>query len=671
MKLVAVLLVLHLVPAAAGEERIPFPAELKRDVDFWIRVYSEITTAQGFLHDEHDLSIVYRKLDFGRDIEPRARRDVVDDEREKIEAMLKRLAAGAASLNDEEKRIKEAFGAAGTPARFREAASSVRFQLGQSDRFREGLERSGTWEGHIARTFANLGLPRELAALPHVESSFDPTAYSKVGAAGMWQFMPGTGKRYMRIDEAVDERMDPFRATEAAAQLLDYNYRLLGSWPLALTAYNHGAAGMRRARDSMGTTDIAVIVRKYKSRSFGFASRNFYVSFLAALTIDRDPQKYFPDLKRRAEMAFVEVEMPAYIPVTALQKQLGMERKELAALNPALMDAVWDGRQYVPKGYRLRLPPAASKWTTQQVALTVEQKDQFLGQPRPRTYRVRSGDTLGGVAARHGLSVQQLASLNGLSAKSMLKIGQNLRLPQSAPATPVAAVAAAIEAGEPAATVASVKPRAPAPEQVAATLKTQRAESQAVAQARARVEAAEPVTASEARAESPSLGPGGAVARATEAVDLHIAEDSSIRVAAEETIGHYADWLGISASRVRSLNGLTVRASVPLGRKIKLDFSKVTRELFEEKRRTYHETLQAAFFAGHRIVGTRVYVARRGDSLWTIAQQHGALPTWLVLHYNPDVDFDGLRAGQEIVVPRVEVLPAASIAAPPGERSAA
>jgi membrane-bound lytic murein transglycosylase D len=347
-----------------------------------------------------------------------------------------------------------------------------------------------------------------------------------------------------------------------------------------------------------------------------------------------------------------------------LQKHLGMPRAELAALNPALLPAVWEGRQHVPKGYLLRLPPTASQWTTRQVALVVDQKDQFLGQPRPRSYRVRSGDTLSGVAARHGLSVQQLATLNGISSKAMLKVGQNLRLPQDAPAAPVAAVAAAIEAGEPAATITRIQPRDPAPAQVAEELKVQRAESQAVAQARERVEAAEPVTATEAREESPSLGPGGAVASATEAVDLHIADDNTIRVAAEETIGHYADWLGLSASRVRSLNGLSARTSVSLGRRIKLDFSRVTREAFEEKRRLYHETLQAAFFAGHRIVGTRVYVVRRGDSLWNIAQQNGALPTWLVLHYNPDVDFDGLRAGQQIVVPRVEVLPAAQVPAP-------
>ena len=156
--------------------------------------------------------------------------------------MLERLAAGASDLTEDEQAVADAFGAEASPARFRQAHDGVRFQLGQADRFREGLLRSGTWEGHIAEVFAERGLPPELAALPHVESSFDPTAYSKVGAAGLWQFMPATGRRYLRIDDAVDERLDPFRATEAAAQLLDFNYRFLGSWPLALTAYNHGAA---------------------------------------------------------------------------------------------------------------------------------------------------------------------------------------------------------------------------------------------------------------------------------------------------------------------------------------------------------------------------------------------------------------------------------------------
>jgi membrane-bound lytic murein transglycosylase D len=141
-------------------------------------------------------------------------------------------------------------------------------------------------------------------------------------------------------------------------------------------------------------------------------------------------------------------------------------------------------------------------------------------------------------------------------------------------------------------------------------------------------------------------------------VDYSVGTDQTIRVAAEETLGHYADWLGITASRVRSLNNLTARSSINIGRKLKLDFTRTTPEKFAAKRRDFHEQLEAAFFANHRITGTQVYVARRGDSLWNVAQRNGSLPTWLVLHYNPDIDFAALRAGLEIVIPKVEQLPA-------------
>jgi membrane-bound lytic murein transglycosylase D len=595
------------VPAAhATEEPIPFPPELQADVDFWIRVYSEISTGEGFLHDERDLSLVYRKVKFESDVSPRARREAVDTEREKIEAMLRHLASGATDLNEEEQRLAALFGSKASVTRYAEAARNVRFQLGQSDRFREGLERSGTWEVHIARTFANLGLPAELAALPHVESSFNPAAYSKVGAAGLWQFMRGTGKRYLRVDDAVDERMDPFRATEAAAQLLDFNHRFLGSWPLALTAYNHGAAGMRRARDSMGTEDIATIVRGYKSPSFGFASRNFYVSFLAALTIDRNPDRYFKDLKRHPEAHFAEVELPAYVPMPALQKLLKIDKDKLASLNPAVRPAVWNGSRFLPKGYRLRLPEDARQWTAQRLSTELGATNLYVGQPR--------------------LSKGKLVAANLTKADAA-----------QANTTKADAKTATAEA-------------------VTEALTDRRAEERVATQ---RQSAVEPVTASEAQEDGPSLVPGGAVAQAADAVDYTISTDDSIRVAAEETIGHYADWLGLSASRLRVLNHLRGRSAVIMGRSFKLDFSRVSREQFEEKRRAYHDTLQANFFAGHRITGTQVYVTRRGDSLWNITLRNGGLPTWLVLHYNPDVDFRALRAGVEIVIPKVEAVPAA------------
>ena len=282
-------------------------------MNFWIRVYTEVTTNEGFLHDERNLAVVYDTLKFGAGSSSRDRQRMVDDRRDRHIAALRRIIAalpteaGREALSAEDKRLLALWGPNPSPSFSRKRRTRIRFQLGQADRFKEGLIRSSSWETHIAETFANQGLPPELAVLPHVESSFNAAAYSKVGAAGLWQFMRSTGRRYMRVDDAVDERLDPYRSTEAAAQLLAYNYRVLGSWPLALTAYNHGAAGMRRAKESVGTDDFVKINRTYNSRTFGFASRNFFPSFLAALTIDENPEKYFGALERRPEQKFREV----------------------------------------------------------------------------------------------------------------------------------------------------------------------------------------------------------------------------------------------------------------------------------------------------------------------------------------------------------------------------
>ena len=133
-----------------------------------------------------------------------------------------------------------------------------------------------------------------------------------------------------------------------------------------------------------------------------------------------------------------------------------------------------------------------------------------------------------------------------------------------------------------------------------------------------------------------------------------MAKDGTIVVAAAETLGHYADWLGIGAGRLRSINHLRAGRPVLMGHKVKLEFHRVTREAFEAKRREYHRSMEASYFAAHRITGTEVYIARRGDSLWTVTQRYEHLPVWLLQQYNPDVDFGAMRAGTQIVVPRVE-----------------
>ena len=272
-----------------------------------------------------------------------------------------------------------------------------------------------------------MGLPAELAVLPHVESSFNPAAYSKVGAAGLWQFMRSTGRRYLHIDNTVDDRLDPFRSTQAAAQLLAYNYHLLGTWPLALTAYNHGAEGVRRAKEILGTDDIVSIVRNYKGRTFGFASRNFYVSFLAALEIDHNPEKYFANIEPNPEMKFQEVVLPAYVQLSALEHTLKIGEQRLQALNPALLPAVWNGQRHVPKGYRLRLPMDGEKWTTELLAARLPARELYAAQLEPRRYRVQRAESLGLIAARYNVSTAELAQLNGISPSAKLRPGRSLR----------------------------------------------------------------------------------------------------------------------------------------------------------------------------------------------------------------------------------------------------
>ncbi|HTY48470.1 MAG TPA: transglycosylase SLT domain-containing protein, partial [Steroidobacteraceae bacterium] len=419
--------------AARADEAIPFPRALRPDVHFWVRVYTEITTDEGFIHDDEDLRIVYETLHFDPDLSDRARERQVDEARKHYAALLRHMATSSDALSPEEQRIRNLWGDDGTPIRLLEASNHVRFQLGQADRFREGLVRSGRWQGHIERVLSSLGLPPELGVLPHVESSFNAAAYSKAGAAGLWQFMRSTGRRYMRIDSTVDDRMDPFRSTEAAAQLLSYNYRLLGTWPLAITAYNHGAEGMLRARQELGTDDIVTILRDYHSPSFGFASRNYYVSFLAALEIDRHPGKYFGSLIREPQSVFQEVAMPAFVNVAALARALHIDLATLRNLNPALLPACWEGRRRVPKGYLLRLPAQGTQWTPGLLEVRLGPAQLRAHQSEPERRRVQRHETLASIAADYGLTAAELARMNGISPRRRLRPGRWLRVPEAEP----------------------------------------------------------------------------------------------------------------------------------------------------------------------------------------------------------------------------------------------
>ena len=410
---------------------LPRPAELEPDIQFWVRVYTEIDTSSGFIHDSQNLGAVYRIVRFPDGISRRARTRQLNAAYQGVRDVLAVLADGKrADLSTEERLVLALWPDDVSNADLRASSRRLRFQLGQSDRFRAGLKRSGTWRTYIEGVLAERGLPPQLVALPHVESSFDPTAYSKVGAAGMWQFTRSTGLRYMRIDHIVDERRDPFISTIAATQLLLNNYDVLGNWPLAITAYNHGQAGMRRAVRQLGTDAIETILREYEGRTFGFASRNFYTAFLAAIQVDAKYDKYFGPLEIEPAADTKLVEVPDYLTVATLQSALDTDRGVLRSWNPALTEAVWSGDKFVPRGFDLRLPAAMMTDAVGDLA-AIPATQRYAAQMPDIIHRVRNGDTVSEIATRYRVSVASLVQLNGLRSRNFIRAGQVLRLPGS------------------------------------------------------------------------------------------------------------------------------------------------------------------------------------------------------------------------------------------------
>lgn len=415
-------------PVHAGEDPFPVYDCIKPNVAFWKKVYSQYTTSHGLIHDNLDLSIVYEVVDLRPQDRPGARRHnrhLIRKVKDKYRKILNDLAAGKTPQTAEEKRVRALFAEKASAADFREAATAIRFQLCQKDRFEQGLIRSGAYLEEIKRIFRSYGLSEDLAYLPHVESSFNYKAYSKFGAAGIWQFTRATGKRFMTVDYTLDERRDPIRATHAAARYLKENYEKLGNWPLALTAYNHGANGMLRAKKQKGSYEN--IFHHYDSRRFGFASRNFYSEFIAARHVAKNYRKYFGDLRLDPPVPVHEVAMAGYAPIKDLARHFQVDLPTLTELNPALRPPVFEARKFVPKGYKLRLPNGNGQM--ERLASLIPDDLFHSEQKRSRFYRVEKGDTAGIIARRHGVKLQDLIMANGLNSRATIYAGQNLRIP--------------------------------------------------------------------------------------------------------------------------------------------------------------------------------------------------------------------------------------------------
>lgn len=261
----------------------PTPQCLKPNVKFWEQVYNDIDVNKALVHDRENMNRIYAavKLSSGqRDASTQTRNFY----RTKI-IELSEMVDSPQNWDVTHRQIAKTFSSRElTRANLQRAAENIRVQTGLKSRFEAGVQRSLKLVPMIFDILQQDKLPPDIAYLPHVESSYHAGARSKVGAVGLWQIMPGTMKIVMG-SRHVQNRTNPAIATQAAAKILKENYQTTGSWPLALTAYNHGLYGVMRAVRKTNSNDLCEIIDRYESRSFRFASSNFYAQFLAARNV--------------------------------------------------------------------------------------------------------------------------------------------------------------------------------------------------------------------------------------------------------------------------------------------------------------------------------------------------------------------------------------------------
>lgn len=629
----------------ADDVLFPRPAELEPDVLFWRSIFTVYSTDEGVLHDNRHLGVVYETVPMPANTPRSERNRKIQRRREHYQAILRSLAKGNRDkLSAEERRVLALWPEDVSNAELSAAVDRIRFQHGLKDRFREGLIRAGRWRKYVEAQFGALGVPLQLAALPHVESSYNPDARSHVGASGIWQFTRGTGRRYMQVDHVLDERNDPFIATQAAGRLLAYNYSITGNWPMAITAYNHGLSGVRRAMNKYGDTALVDILRKYDGRTFGFASRNFYVAFLAAMEVDQNADVYFPGLVPEVPVDYTTTRMPDYMSASALAAALGISERELSRHNPALQPAVLQGSKYVPRDHEIRLPAGMLSLPMVEMIALVPADERHSSQLPDMFHTIVRGDTLSALAVEYNTSVSTLVALNNLGSSSRIRAGQRLRLPAAGPAP----VVVAAESAKPPTQVAA-RPE-PLPEAVVAMAPAiDNIEDADAGDESLSSEVA--IVADDTVEETETIQ----AALLSDPSDYSVDDSQTIEVQPLETLGHYADWLGIKTQRLRDANGFSFRTPVEVGQRIKLVFDDVDADAFENLRMSWHRQQQDAFFRNHRITGVTEHAVEKGESVWILALREYDVPVWLFRQYNPELDLHNVQPGTKLSFPVLEV----------------
>jgi membrane-bound lytic murein transglycosylase D len=287
--------------------------------------------------------------------------------------------------------------------------------------FLRWVRRSGKYRASTMSILREEGLPLELVNLALIESGFNPNAYSRAHAVGIWQFIRSTARIYgLRVDWWVDERRDPIRSCRAASRYLRDLYQALDSWPLALAAYNSGQRNVERAISRARTRD-------YWNLHLKRETRDYVPKFMAACIIMAEPWEYGLDLAFDDPLEYDEIEVEPKTDLGVMAKACDVEKDLMCGLNPHLV------RHCAPDGksaYPVRVPSGRAEACASRLAAIPAQDRLAKVYASPDVkHRVRRGETLSRIARRYGTTISAIAKANGIRNYHKIGIGQVLLIP--------------------------------------------------------------------------------------------------------------------------------------------------------------------------------------------------------------------------------------------------
>jgi len=428
------------------DETFSCPESLLPRVSFWVEVFSRWDTSTAIFHDKDNPHRVFSTIKRKEGCRRSRKGDSIDRERKRLkkalEATASKISSGK-SLTESQAQMEKLF--IGAPvSEVRAAGSRIRCQSGNRDRMQKALQQYTLYQPTILDALESENLTPELQYLPFVESAFNPEALSHVGAAGLWQIMPSTGRSLgLTVDHAVDERYDPTRATYAAAkyfrdsvdtlseEAFENGYAVTAKElnPFVITSYNYGVRGMQRAVRQVGLNYERLLV-EYKSPSFQTAVKNFYASFLAARHVAKNADNFFVKVEADASeriYSYNTVPLQRATSIKRLSKELQIDRGLLKRLNPALKKVVWQDKALVPRNFKLKLPYQETGWDSS--FLAINNLPAEIEKPGFTWHRVRSGQTACGIAQRYRASCSKLRKLNRLNKRATIYVGQRIKVP--------------------------------------------------------------------------------------------------------------------------------------------------------------------------------------------------------------------------------------------------